>query len=236
MSRHKLVNFGTQQQLFIVDRDLLSSDTFTHVSEINGSRRWLDHCVVTSAARQTVISAKVYYDVFWSDHYPLEIVCDMVRAVPRIDKCCNYNDKNLLKGVIWGTREQSQINKYHYLCNSKLKHIDFPVEMTLCCDSLCNNVQHRKVIDYMYKSIINILKESSAASSVHVVEGVAKLLAGTHMSERSIKWLEFTFKNGVYVVSLFLEAHMMKCVPPEGNLSEGSDTVKIIKIRLRWTS
>lgn len=60
-----LDNFCKEEQWVCADIELLgeSSDTFTYISEINGAHRWLDHCVTTSAAWRTVISANVICDV-----------------------------------------------------------------------------------------------------------------------------------------------------------------------------
>ncbi|CAG9122649.1 unnamed protein product [Plutella xylostella] len=51
----------------------LSSNTYTFISKAHGTRRWLDHCLTTTAAWSTVVSARVLYDVGWSDHLPLAI-------------------------------------------------------------------------------------------------------------------------------------------------------------------
>lgn len=55
-----------------VDVSLLgvNSDTYTFVSEANGSRRWLDHCVTTDSALLSVNNVYVKYDVLWSDNFP----------------------------------------------------------------------------------------------------------------------------------------------------------------------
>lgn len=104
---------------------------------LNGSIRWLDHCVVKAAAKQTVVSARVHCNnVFWSDHsldHPLEIVYNLQRVVLKMTKCGNDNNI-ILKEVKWRTRELSQINKYRDISNAKLKSIDFPVELRLCWD------------------------------------------------------------------------------------------------------
>ncbi|VVD03632.1 unnamed protein product, partial [Leptidea sinapis] len=53
----------------------LESNHFTFMSESSGSQSWLDYCLTTCAASQTVTDVKILYDVTWSDHYPICITC-----------------------------------------------------------------------------------------------------------------------------------------------------------------
>ncbi|XP_073947099.1 uncharacterized protein [Choristoneura fumiferana] len=107
----ELLNFCNEQTLTCVDMDLLPSDTYTYVSDAHGCRRWLDHCVVTSAARVTVVSAAVLYNVYWSDHYPLLLKCNfnLVKAkVMRSNKfSCN---KVMWAGLRMFTFHQNLLN------------------------------------------------------------------------------------------------------------------------------
>lgn len=54
-----------------------SSGTHTFVSDAHGSQRWLDHCLVSTSAWYTLNNIEVLYDVYWSDHYPLKIECNI---------------------------------------------------------------------------------------------------------------------------------------------------------------
>lgn len=161
---HELKCFCAEQSMCIVDNELLPVDSYTYVSDSHGCRRWLDHCVTTTAARNTVESATIHYDVFWSDHIPIEIIINLQKNVSKhVINDNNLNNK-FVKGVTWGERDQKQINKYGSLCNVKLRDIDFPIELRECCDDVCYNNNHRKVIDNMYKSVVTILSEASVAS------------------------------------------------------------------------
>jgi hypothetical protein len=167
----ELKDYCEEQQVCLLDTELLPPDSYTFVSDSHGCCRWLDHCVTSLAARQTVVSAKIHYDVFWSDHLPLEIVCNLQHCIPKVSVDSYVLDcNNSRKGVIWGERDQSQIHEYHNLCHSKLKMIDFPSELTYCADKLCDDVEHRTVIDKLYKSIVTVLVEAS----VYSFKGAAK--------------------------------------------------------------
>lgn len=77
--------FGREMESFCSDQNWLCVDLiklgrrsgeYTYVSEIHGTTSWLDHCLATEAAMLSVVDSKVRYGVYWSDHYPLEIVCN----------------------------------------------------------------------------------------------------------------------------------------------------------------
>ncbi|CAH2211487.1 jg18287 [Pararge aegeria aegeria] len=83
---HPSARFGIELRHFCDEQEWVwaditklgnSTDTFTFISESHGSRRWLDHCLTTESAWKSVLSADVMYDVSWSDHFPLRIVCDI---------------------------------------------------------------------------------------------------------------------------------------------------------------
>lgn len=96
---HKeLLDFAREQDWSCADLDVLRSPgTFTFVSEAHGCRRWLDHCIVTKAALTCVTDIRVKYDVFWSDHFPLIVKCNL-NVVSRK----TYVENNECNKVKWG--------------------------------------------------------------------------------------------------------------------------------------
>ncbi|XP_045499418.1 uncharacterized protein LOC123697044 [Colias croceus] len=58
----ELLTFCAEQSWSCVDLELMPADSHTFVSDAHGCRRWLDHCLVTSAARQSVSAAYNMYD------------------------------------------------------------------------------------------------------------------------------------------------------------------------------
>lgn len=137
----------------------MSSETYTFQSEAHGCKRWLDHCVVTESAWQSVVNIKVCNDVYWSDHFPLQVNCnlDVIKAKIEINSYVFNN-------IVWGVRELEEIKQYHDICNNNFKDIMFPDELHECADSMCQNLQHRSVIDNLYNNIVNILSHASESS------------------------------------------------------------------------
>ena len=159
----EMINFCVEQNWLCVDVNNLGidSNTYTFISDVHGSVRWLDHCLVTVSASKTISNLYVKYDVYWSDHFPLVLECKLFNVKPKtvLPNCGHSNDQTR---VIWGDRHISQIEKYSEICQSKLREIDFPAEMDHCCDGYCHNIEHKAIIDRVYNTVIRVL--SNAAS------------------------------------------------------------------------
>ncbi|XP_013197335.1 uncharacterized protein LOC106140306 [Amyelois transitella] len=158
---NEVLNFCTDGNLIPADMQLLGrdSDTYTFVSDINGGRRWLDHCLVTESVLPLVSGVEVLTDVYWSDHFPLLVKCNLAMMKPMVhmsNKPCNK--------VVWGNRNEQQIRMYSNICNGKLKCIDFPSEFNSCCDTRCADLQHREVIDRFYDNIVSSLSQAAIES------------------------------------------------------------------------
>lgn len=70
-------------------------------------------------------------------------------------------DKN---DIIWGGRKDDEIETYSDICKAKLKDLHFPIELSVCADSMCSNLEHRSVIDNLNNDIVNIICEASVQS------------------------------------------------------------------------
>jgi exonuclease III len=155
----ELMDFCAEQMWICADIKKLgvTSGSYTYISDIHGCTRWLDHCVVTQCGWDTIRNISILHDIFWSDHFPLCIECDIdiLKAVNNIP----YSHVN--RKVIWRDRSVDQIDEYQYECNERLKNIDFPSILSDCCDQTCNNVDHFAILDEMYSKIIGTLTDAS---------------------------------------------------------------------------
>lgn len=124
----QLENFCSDQSWTCADIEYLGrlSDSYTYISDAHGSRSWLDHIVTTEAAKKTIVNIKINYNISWSDHFPLQIECNLNMVLPKIDL------KNFVPNpVTWGERDSRQIIKYTQLCTSKLREICYPPEFRI---------------------------------------------------------------------------------------------------------
>lgn len=71
----ELRSFCTEQKWCCADIDFLGLSSF--VSDAHGSKRWLDNCVLTESAMNTVSNVYIMYDVQWSDHFPIVLECNL---------------------------------------------------------------------------------------------------------------------------------------------------------------
>jgi exonuclease III len=195
----ELLQFCVSQDWYCIDLDMLGTDseTYTFTSDAHGCNRWLDHCIVTEAARQTVRNIKVKYDVYWSDHLPLILECNLNKLHIKNTPVERRNE-----GVMWGERGAPQVELYQSICEDKLKLLDFPAELTVCADRLCNDPSHKMVLDNMYIGITNILTYAARKSSgagrgkgrgKFQVVGWNKYVADAHRDARSkfLLWMEY---------------------------------------------
>lgn len=150
----ELMQFCNEQQWLCADILKLgcNSDTFTFLSDSHGSRRWLDHCVVTPAAYETVVNIDVLYNVSWSDHYPLRVKCDLSIA----QSLAIDGGESTASGVRWGIRDIYQIERYQSFCNKRIVKFNDNFTCNNCdnnliCDKICD---HYLFIEKLYNEII----------------------------------------------------------------------------------
>lgn len=158
---NELLAFSNENNLTCADLELLPPDTYSYISDAHGTCRWLDHCLVSQAARLSITNVRVLNDVFWSDHLPLEIECDLM-----VLKLKEQFASMKVNKVLWNQKDDEQINKYAEFCNNRLKEIDFPLEFSDCCDKKCDSLEHRSSIDKLYNKIVCILCEAAVFSNV----------------------------------------------------------------------
>lgn len=186
----EMLSFCSEQKWCCIDISILGleSDTYTFTSESHGSDRWLDHCICSKAAQDTVRNVWVQHDVYWSDHFPLFIECDIAAITA---KCGNSSRNTVSNQVNWGERGADQIEVYHSYCNENLKMLDLPEELASCSDTLCSNPNHTNLLSKMYCDVVGILTEGAILSHNRkckrkggYVIGWNKYVAGAHRDAR----------------------------------------------------
>ncbi|XP_046976555.1 uncharacterized protein LOC124542674 [Vanessa cardui] len=198
----------------------LNSGTYTFVSEAHGTNRWLDHCVVTKSALSSIVNIYIMYDVFWSDHFPLIIECNLELIPPKI----NYNDKSVRNTVLWGNKNPEQIQLYTMLCHERLSNLELPDD-SFCGNYICKNTNHKILIDNLYSDVINIL--SMAASESCSVKGAVE-------RRPVVGWNRYVRDAHREARSAFLMWSWYG-KPVEGHVyNKMKETRSIFKSRLKW--
>ncbi|KAG7304665.1 hypothetical protein JYU34_010007 [Plutella xylostella] len=160
----EMLQFCSEQNWLCADFEQLgiNSDTYTFISEANGSKRWLDHCLVTQSAFRTIVGIKIEYDVLWSDHFPIVFECNLNLINMKV-----MNNPVCVKisNVRWGNKKDEEIQIYAKSCHEYLSSIVLPSDLTTCCNTICHNVDHRNLLDKMYSKIVKALSEAAVLSS-----------------------------------------------------------------------
>lgn len=221
---NELANFCLDQSWMMADVEKLGlqSDTYTFTSEAHGSRRWLDHCVVSMSAYQTIIDVVVGEDVYVSDHLPLHVKFNLTVIRPK-----SVLQSGLCNSVRWGERKEVQIKVYRNLCNERLRDIDFPLEFVECSRGQCNLAEHKLILDNMYSKIVCIL--GSAASETGRVCSV-----GNQKKKNLCGW-NYHVRSAHREARLRFKIWVQSNRPSSGLIyEEMHKSRKIFKSRLKW--
>lgn len=112
------------------------------------------------------------------------IECDI--NLLKLTKSVSYYYLN--NRVLWGEREPDQIEEYNRICNNKLKDIDFLDSLRECCDGMCENCDHFKMIDALYFNLLSILSTAAVMTYKHSKHGRRRCIAGwnTYVAEAQL--------------------------------------------------
>ena len=96
---------------------MLSSDTFTYVSQSHHTTSWLDHCITTGAGKSIVSKMNIIDNIVCSNYMPLciERVCDIYNStfIKESRSVCKWNlagDKEKLSYKTYTNELFSDIN------------------------------------------------------------------------------------------------------------------------------
>lgn len=150
----ELCDLCTDRSWICADVDILGTDSnvYPYMDMYHKSRSWLDHCVVSQSAQQTIVNVGIMEDVFVSDHLPIYFECDLGTVKPKL-----VTKERPQSAVIWGKRDESQIN----LCHKDLRDLDFPSEFSVCGFGSCKLAEHKIILDTLYDKIICILCDAA---------------------------------------------------------------------------
>ncbi|KAJ0170988.1 hypothetical protein K1T71_013760 [Dendrolimus kikuchii] len=216
---NELLRYSEEQDLVCADvNKLCLTDTFSFISDAHGSRRWLDHCIVTKAAWLCVENTYVKYDVYWSDHFPLIVQCNL----NGIKQKTMLNTAYISNKIIWKDRTVAQIEEYKSFCDSHLKDI---VNLIECTKLRCSDENHKNIINNLYKQIVNILGQAASVTYVGKVYSRKKVVYGWNKHVSESHWnAKLKFSNWV--------CHGK---PPNGSVYEEMKLArKIFKGKLKW--
>lgn len=199
------------------------SDTYTFISDAHGTQSWLDHCLTTEAAWKTVVSANVIYDVTWSDHFPLRIVCEIASvAVGSI----NSDKPDALKNIRWGERDPDQIKIFGKYCYENLNNCD-NFKFICNCDNIlsCPHLNdYFKYIDSYYNHIVKVIQEAAIKSARPKRKNCRKVIG----------W-NYHVKDSHRAARLYFSCWVMAGKPPKGEIfNKMRNSRSEFKNKVKW--
>lgn len=143
--------------LIISSKVLLPSDSYKYISEAWHSTSWLDHCLCTVDAHDSITEIRIDYDKATADHIPFCMVLN-TDSLPVLLPVDNGVDVGQIE---WSKLTQKELSKYVDHSAALLGNIKIPKDVLLCRDMNCDNAQHCKELCSLYEAIVESLGISS---------------------------------------------------------------------------
>ena len=152
-SWNNLNEFILRNNFSCFDRDVMSADTFTHVSFGHGSCKWLDHIIGRTMDGVTVGHIDILHELVGSDHFPL--ICKL--NIPKIAINPSYSVKQSNSNdyffVDWDAVNDDDLHDISVAAS----HIqgDFSEFCDSSCQLGCSDANCFIEISNLYNSIVN---------------------------------------------------------------------------------
>ena len=152
-----LNQFCSDSGLVLSSKILLPNDSYTYISEAWHSISWLDHCLCTEDAHNSINEIKIDYDMATADHIPFLLVLN-TGSLPVLLPVDNNTDVGKIE---WSKLSEADLAMYVNQSDALLGNIQIPKEVLLCRNMNCNNIQHCEELCSMYEAIVGSLYVSS---------------------------------------------------------------------------
>ena len=152
-----LMQFCSDGGLILSSKVLMPDNSYTYISEAWHTTSWLDHCICTADAHDTLDAMEINYDLATTDHIPFSMLLNFGN-IPILSSI----DSNISAGKLdWSNLTQENLKEYISRTDTLLGCIELPKDATVCCDMNCKNPQHSTELCFMYDSIVESLLISS---------------------------------------------------------------------------
>ena len=134
----ELLDFCDNNTLCFLDKEFLSPDLFTYISQAHGTPSWLDHCITTTSGKSITSGVSIIDNIVCSDHFPL---CELTYTIDdqldvRIAKfthmCLNHHN-DVCRSISLSKllcKNSTLASNFRYLsCKYSLTHHDWHLDM-----------------------------------------------------------------------------------------------------------
>ena len=151
-----LLQFCEDNKLVLSSKELLPTDSYTYTSEAWHTTSWLDHCVCTADAHDSLEKIEILYGMATADHIPVSIMIN-IESLPELTISDNHVQN--IK-IDWSRATAKDLWLYKTSTNKGLSDVNISAEAILCDDINCKNSNHRESLCAMYDNIVNCLTNS----------------------------------------------------------------------------
>ena len=152
-----LMQFCVDSGLILSSKVLLPDNSYTYISEAWHTTSWLDHCLCTVDAHNSIEKIEIGYDLATTDHIPFSVLLNTGNLPVLLPE-----DNSLRSGKInWSKLTEKELIKYFNLSDSLLGKVKMPKDALLCRDMNCKNAQHCDELSSFYDTIVESLHISS---------------------------------------------------------------------------
>ena len=152
-----MLQFCDDNNLIVSSQMFLPADSYSYISEAWHTTSWLDHCISTADAHESIRSIKIVYEASMSDHIPFVMSLDC-ESLPEMTQ----EGKNACKAKLdWAKLTNEDILTYYGKTDVLLSDVYLPRDAIMCSDVNCNVMSHRKDLCVMYNDIVEAMYEAS---------------------------------------------------------------------------
>ena len=144
-----------EYNLLFADVQKLPETTYTHVNNGTLTAAWLDHCVMTQTAYNSLLDISVEYNYHGSDHFPLIINMD-IEYLPSYDEPASDSQVHEIK---WDFNDTERCSIFFDI----LTHNVASLEPLLCGqpNNECQDADHREHVTQAYDAFVRAVSNAA---------------------------------------------------------------------------
>ena len=158
-----LLQFCADNSLFLSSKLLLPADSYSYISEAWHTTSWLDHCISTADAHDTLQTMELRYEATVSDHFPF-IMSLETDSLPEMSQEGNRASNAKIQ---WAKLTKEEVLLYYGRTDLLLSNVHLPMGAIMCADVNCHDVFHCYELGKLYDSIVGALCEAGIPLLAH---------------------------------------------------------------------
>ncbi len=148
-----LMQFCSDSGLILSSKALLPVNSYTYISEAWHTTSWLDHCICTADAHDSLEAMRIHYEFATTDHVPFSLCVNM----GNLPILLPVDSSSCLGRIDWCNLTEEDRNKYYAQSDTLLSNIELPKDAITCCNINCKSPRHATELCSLYDNIVKSL-------------------------------------------------------------------------------